>query len=359
MAFIKVEKVAIRGISGCVPKNVEENKDLSVYASQEEAMQVIEATGIERRHVTDANTTASDLCFKAAEKLIEELNWDKESIDILAFCTQNPDYLNLPNSFVVHDKLGLSENTMCVDYYHGCPGWVVSLCNVATQIAASSSTGIKRAILLDGDTVTKMQYAKDREELPLFGDAGTAVALEFDETAAPMYFNIGTKSEDSKSLVRLNGGFRNPYTIESLKHEIDLRSGVSSDFSVSGKMDGMDVFSFAITKAPKAMKKLCSEFNIEVQLIDNLVLHQANKLIVENVAKRMKVPMDKVPMSLTNYGNTTSASIPLTMVSCCGDNLTNGICRNLVCGFGTGLAWGAAYFETYNIICPKIVKYDE
>lgn len=350
MAFVKVEKVAIRGISGCVPANVEENKDLPFYAPGE-AEQVIAATGIERRHISSYEITSSDLCLKAAEKLIEELGWETESIDLLAFATQTPDYVNQPDSFVVHDKLGLSENCICLDFYHGCPAWVVSMSSVMMMMQNGM---IKRALLLDGDTVSKIQDKLNREERPLFGDAGTATALEYDETASAIYFNIGTKSEDGKALIKEDGGFRNPYTVESLKFELDKRAGLIPPEQVTNKMDSMDVFSFAITKVPKALKKLCSEFGVEVENISNLYLHQANKLILENIAKRMKVSMDKVPMSLGEYGNTTSASIPLTIVSNCNNGGSDGNEKILACGFGTGLAWGAAYFETKNLVCPKI-----
>lgn len=352
MAFQKIEQVAIRGISACVPKEVEENKNLHFY-TKEEAEQEIEAIGIERRHMAPADVTAADLCYEAAESLITELGWEKDSIDVLAFVTQCPDYINLPNSFVVHDKLKLSENTICVDYYHGCPGWVVGLSSVASMIKQG---GGKRALLLDGDTCSKMQYANDREERPLFGDAGTATALEFDEEAPAMYFNIGTKSEDAKALTKLIGGFRNPYTIETLQHELDMRKGTSSDFAASGKMDGMDVFSFAITKAPKSLKRLCAEFGIEMESVDNLFLHQANKMIVEAIAKRIKISTDKVPTSLKEYGNTTSVSIPLTIVSQRGDVLAAKKQKNLACAFGTGLAWGAVYFETDHIVLPNVIE---
>ena len=353
MAFIKVEKCAIRGISGCVPSQVEENIDLPFYSSKEEAEQVIAATGIERRHVSPRDITASDLCLKAAEKLIQELGWEKDSIDLLAFCTQTPDYLNHPNSFVVHEKLGLKESTMCLDFYHGCPGWVVSLSSVSQLVGGGS---IKRAILLDGDTVSKVLNKNNREERPLFGDAGTATALEYDEYASPIYFNIGTKSEDGVAIASLDGGYRNPFTIESLSRRLKAIEGTLPMEEVTSKMDSMDVFSFAITKVPKAIKKMCSEFDIEINSVDNLVLHQANKLIIDNVAKRLKIPTEKVVVGLRNYGNTTSVSIPLAMLSERIDILSTTKQTNVVCGFGTGLAWGAAFFETKNIICPQIIE---
>ena len=117
----------------------------------------------------------------------------------------------------------------------------------------------------------------------------------------------------------------------------------------------MDVFSFAITKVPKALKKIVAEYGIEIDGIDNLVLHQANKVILENIAKRLNVPMENVPLGLRNYGNTTSASIPLAMVTERGTAMA-GHQRNLVCGFGTGLSWSAAYLETENVICPQVIE---
>lgn len=353
MAFISANNVAIRGIAACVPKNVEENLYLKFYKTKEEAQQVIDATGIERRHVSPKEITASDLCLTAAEKLIEELGWEKESIDLLAFATQCPDYINQPNSFGIHEQLGLPESTMCLDFYHGCPAWVVSLSSISSMM---QSGFIKRAIFLDGDTASKEQDPTSREEKPLFGDAGTATAIEYDTNASPLLFNIGTKSEDGMAIARRIGGFREPYTLESYKKELERKAGLLQKGESETKMDSMDVFSFAITKVPKSIKKLCSEFDINSEDVDYLLLHQANKLIVENIAKRMKVEMNKVPLSLKNFGNTTSASIPLTIVSECADSMRNSRVRSLACGFGTGLAWGALYFETENLICPPIIE---
>lgn len=353
MAFLKIKNVAIRGIAACVPPKVEDNKDLPFYAPGE-AEQVIQATGIERRHVSTPDIAVSDLCFKAAEKLIADLGWEKESIELIGLATQNPDYINHPTSFVVHERLGLPESTMCIDFFHGCPAWVVSMSSVMSMMASGN---IKRAILLDGDTVSKNQRKLDRESRPLFGDAGTATAVEYCDGAPEAFFNVGTKSEDGIAIAVTLGGYRNPHTLETLKHKLDQLEGLYLDNENSSHMDSMDVFSFAITKVPKAIKKLCSEFDVNLEDIDLLVLHQANKMIDEAIAKRMKMPMEKVPLSLRNYGNTTSASIPLTMVSESAEAYKNGKKRTLVCGFGTGLAWGAAYFETDNLVIPEVIIY--
>ena len=354
MAFLKIDHVAIRGISACVPPKVEENRDIPFY-TPEEAEQIITATGIERRHIAGPNICVSDLCFLAAEKLIEELGWEKDSIDLLALCTQNPDYRNQPTSFLVHERLGLKDSTMCLDFFHGCPGWVMSLSSVSSMLSAG---GIKRALLLVGDTVSKDQNQASHESRPLFGDACTATALEYEQGAPAMFFNNGTLSEDGKVLILTQGGYRHPYTHETLEIELARRAGTLKE-GQTDDMDGMDVFSFAITKVPKALKKLCAEYAVNVEDIDHLVLHQANKLIVDAIAKRMKVANEKVPLGLREYGNTTSASIPLAIVSECANEYQNTHQKSLVCGFGTGLSWGSAYFETNKIVIPEVIIYEQ
>ena len=139
MAFLTVNNVAIRGIAACVPPRVEENKGLPFYA-EGEADKVIAGTGIERRHICTDGITTSDLCWQAAEKLLAELGWEKDSIDVLGYVTQTPDYINHPTSFVVHERLGLPDSCMCVDFFHGCPGWVVGLSGLAHYLQGGGET---------------------------------------------------------------------------------------------------------------------------------------------------------------------------------------------------------------------------
>ncbi len=353
MAFIQIPNVAIKGIAACVPSEFEENASLAMY-TPEEAAQIIESTGIERKHIAPDGVTASDLCNRAAEKLLEELGWKRESIDALGYFTQMPDYINHPTVFVAHQALGLSEDCACYDYYHGCPGWMVSLSSMASLV---STGAVKRVLLLGGDCDSKRIYKSYREERPLFGDCGTATALEFDPQAKTISFVLGTRSSDGIALARKNGGERFPYTNETFQREMDLRSGKISPDETGEAMDGMSVFSFGITMPPKSIKELCEKISIDINTIDKLVLHQANLFMVKKIAKKLKIEMDKVPSCLKDYGNTTSASIPLTIVSQCGEDYRHGLMKTVACSFGTGLSWGSVYFETDNLICPQIIEY--
>lgn len=351
MAFLSIPNVAIKGISACVPPQVEENRAIPFYTS-EEAEKVIATTGVERKHIVSNGITASDLCLRAAEKLLDELGWERESVDLICNVTQTSDYINHPNVFVIHEKLGLSNNCMSLDLYHGCPGWVIGLSTAASLMSQGT---LKRALLVDGDCISRIQYAYDHESRPLFGDCGTATAIEYDECAAPLLFQTGTNSVDGKALIREIGGHRNPFTTETFVKEQDRLSGKVKVGEDEQLMDGMSVFAFGISTPPKSMKQLCENYGKDLADIDKVVIHQANQFMVNKIAKKLKIDSAKVPISLAEYGNTTSATIPLTIVSQCAKEYGESKLSTLACGFGTGLSWGTVYFETENIKCPKVI----
>ncbi len=353
MAFFSVNNVAIKGISACVPSKIEENRDISFY-SPEEVEQVIKTTGIERRHVVDKNVTNLDLCEKAFYALNEKLGWDLNSIDAVFYVSQTEDYVTPPNVFVIHDRLNLPEDCFALDINHGCPGWVVGLSTVASML---SNGCFKRVVFFDGDNCSARNYKLDRETRPLIGDCGTCTALEYDVNANPMDFHMGTISKDGGVLLRKYGGSRNPHTEETFKTELGMISGTVPVSLENSDMDGASVFSFGISKIPKSIKAFCDHFNVDIASVDKVVLHQANKFMVDKIAKKIGATAEQIPTSLRNYGNTTSASIPLTIVSECSEDYETRKMNTIGCGFGTGLSWGTFHFITDKIICPKVVVY--
>ena len=352
MANILIKNVSIRGITACVPSHIEENSTLAVF-SEGEAERVIAQTGIERKHkVGNTEITASDLCERAFKELIEKLEWEQASIDLLGFVTLTPDYLEPPTACVMHGRLGLPESCMTLDLTQGCPGWINGM---ATISALLSNGSIKRAILLNGDTASQMRSPFDKESLPLFGDAGVATALEFDETASPMEFNFGSRGKDFEAIIRPVGGFRNPVKEESLAFKQYGEYIKRRD--IDAVMDGMSVFSFGISTAPKSVLSLCEHFNIDLCNIDYFIMHQANQYLNEKIRKKLKIPPEKTPYSLKDYGNTSGASIPLTIVTQCNNAFSSQKLDNVACAFGVGLAWGSMHFKTDRIVCPEVVFY--
>lgn len=351
MAFLKIPNVSIRGISGCVPSNIEENISLPIF-NEGEAVRVIKQTGIERKHILSDGVTTSDLCSKAFEKLLFDLKWDRESIDALVFVSLAPDYVVPPTSCVLQGKLGLSNSCYTLDIRHGCPGWVIALSNIASMVSLGN---FHRAILLCGDSPSFLNSLRDKETRPLFSDAGTATALEYNKKAECLDFEIGTNGKDFKAIWMPYGGQRNPITIESLQYvkygEHKERRGVDVE------MDGMNVFSFGLSVAPKSVNSLCEHFCLNKNEIDYYVFHQANHYMNEKIRKKLKIEIEKTPYSLKNFGNTSCASIPLTIVTQCNKKFQTEKLNNIGCAFGVGLSWGTVYFQTNKIVCPDLILY--
>lgn len=349
MAFLKIDNVAIRGLAACAPVTIEENADLPVF-EEGEAERVINQTGIVRKHVVPPGTTALDLCKAAMEKLLEDLKWEKDSIDVLIFVSTTFDHIIPPNSSILQGMLELSEETLCIDLRQGCPGWTHGM---TTMTSLLSHGGMKRGILLVGDTTTLSHSPLDKETRPLFGDAGTATALEFDPEAKPIEFYHGTRGKDYKSIYAKNGGFRYPLDEEALKfveHGKNIRYR-----STDVVMDGMSVFGFGLSMGPKSVNLLCEHFGIDKENVDYYLFHQANHYMNDKIRKKLKIDESKVPYSMQDFGNTSCASIPLTLVSQCNKEYASKKLNSVACAFGVGLAWGCVHFETENIVCPDLI----
>ena len=350
MAYLEINNVAIRGISASVPKQIVENR--SIYKDEWGGVEsFIETTGIERHHNALTDICSSDLCIAAADKLIAELGWEKNSVEAVVFVTQTPDYLEPATSCIIQNRMGLSTECMTLDISLGCSGWVHALSVICSLMQNGT---IKRGLLLAGDTPSKNCSVNDKSTYPLFGDAGTVTALEYAEGSPRMSFLLNTDGEGFKVIMIPAGGYRNQVKAESLIEKEHRDGIISSDVNVS--MDGMSVFSFAISKAPKSIKSLLEKTGENLDNVDSVILHQANLFMNEKIRKKLKLEPEKVPYSLKDFGNTSCASIPLTMVTQCKQQLVAFKQRCIGCGFGIGLSWGSVLFETNNIVVPDLIE---
>lgn len=354
MSALTINNIRIVGMSACVPARIEENKGLSVFKDPADAEKIIASTGIERRRIVQPGTTASDLTVKAVEKLIADLHWEKESIDCFIYVCTSRDYIAPQTSCILQERLGLSEHCCVLDLPLGCSGWVYGLSVIASML---SHGGLKRGILVAAETNTQNRSAKDRTVRPLFGDAATATAVEFAvESQEPFNFVFGVDGKGYNAVWTKYGGMRYPVTAEALE-EKEIEPGIirkGTDMVVNG----MDVFSFAIKRPSASLKELIDMFSIDIEKIDYLFLHQANKFIDEKIRKALKIPVEKVPYCMQDFGNVTSASIPLTMVTQCRDRLMGQQNNCLACGFGVGLAWASVQFPVNKIVCSELLNYE-
>ncbi|MGM9709183.1 MAG: 3-oxoacyl-ACP synthase III family protein [Prevotella sp.] len=354
MSFLTIERVKMVGLAACVPPTIEENLTLPIFADRSEAEKVIASTGIERKRVVKPGTTASDLTYQAITGLLEKMKWSADSVDALIYVCTSRDYIAPITSAILQDRLGFRTDCYCLDLPLGCSGWVYGMSNLSSILSHGQ---LKRGLLVCAETNSLNRSPKDKTVKPLFGDAATVTALEYDENwEHPMQFSFGVDGSGYKAVWTEYGGTRNPITHEAIE-EKEIEPGVIRK-GIDMVVNGMDVFSFAIKVPPRSLQEFVDHFKIDIDRIDYLFLHQANKFIDDRIRKKLKMPENKVPYCLQDFGNTNSASIPLAMAACKAEELQNGIYDCLGCGFGVGLAWGCIHYTAENLKAVLLMDYN-
>ncbi len=350
MGFLAVKNTAIRAIYTSVPKQKVFTKDYEWVTIAERDL-FAKTTGIIERRVASSTTTCSDLCFQAADELLNDLNC-RDQIDLILFVSQSPDYFLPSTAVILQDKLGLSKNTVAFDINLGCSGYVYGL-TVIGQFLQNGN--FRKALLLCGDKSTISTNYQDKSTFPLFGDAGSATLLEFDKSADEWFAHLASDGSGKDSIIIEHGHSRHPYGSVSDEY-IEYEPGVIRTKKHLA-LNGMDVFNFALKEVAPSIKLMLENFEINIDDIDYFVLHQANKLINESVRKKLKVAPEKVPYSIQNFGNTSSASIPLTICTCLKEKIESDQLTLLLAGFGVGFSWGSVVLKTSEIH-TKIVEHD-
>lgn len=348
MALFSIQNVQIKGIVNTVPKKIINNIDSNLFSTKEDAEKFITITGVSEKREVDIHTCTSDLCIKAANSLINKLKWNKEDIDVLVMVTQTPDYPVPNTSIIIQDKLGLPKSTVCFDVPLGCSGYVYGLSILSNFLQNGQ---LKKGLLLVGDTLSKQCSPHDKSTYPLFGDAGSATALEY-SLGEKMDFNLWSDGSGFDDIIVTDGGYRKPFNIDSLNDIVDLdgnkRKGINT------YMNGINVFSFGIGIVTLELNRFIDHFKIEKEKLNFFFFHQANKFMIDMIRKKLKLSVNQVPYSLEKYGNTSSASIPMTIST---QNLNLERNEVIMCGFGVGLSIGIVRLEIEGSIINDIIEY--
>lgn len=342
--------VRICGIASAIPENTLHEADVVGQFGEADGRKIIDSVGVKTRHVVDDSTCTSDLCFSATERILDELNWERDSIDVLIFVTQTPDYVLPATSCSLHGRLGLGKGCIAFDVNLGCSGYVYGLAMAAQFLGAGN---IKRALLLVGDTASRIVNAQDRSAAPLFGDAGTATALEFDVTAPDMFFDLGTDGAGEEHLKIPAGCFRQPSTGETCQASERENGNIRSDEDLF--MNGAEVFMFTLSEVPGLVKRTLAGAGWTKDDVDGVVLHQANAFMLNHLRKRMKLDEEKFILALEDYGNTSSASIPLAISHTWAESPIDGPLKLVLGGFGVGWSWGGAAVICENVVLPEVI----
>lgn len=312
--------VSITGMACAVPSKVVLAEEYSSRFGAKAVQRFVESTGIQKRHVTNGRQTGSDLCYVAARELMSNKQIGGEDIDALIFVTQFPDYKIPSTAYVLHHRLNIKKDCMVFDVNLGCSAFVNGVYFLSGLIESGT---INRALLLIGDVDMEYQNDEDISFAMMFGDAGSACLIERGQ--GEIHGMIRSDGSGYRTIITPRPGARFPE---------------KSDAPLIKTMNGDDTFLFTITQIPKLFKDYYREFDKKADDFDYYILHQANLMIIDQIARKLKVDRDKFPISLDVYGNTDGASIPVTIVKLCSE-LTKPQALNLITsGFGIGLSWG-------------------
>lgn len=313
-----MNSIGIRGIGSYLPQQRRLSSDLSLNLGFDLDF-LVNKVGIEQRPVSGENESVVDMAVAACRQLHEShTDFDPKKIELVVFCTQTPDYQIPHASALLQDRLGLGK-IAAFDIGLACSGFVYSL---AVALSFMQTHGFMQALLVTSEAYTKLIQEGDRDTMALFGDGAAAVWLGPEPVAEVGNFTFGTDGAGHRALMVENGGSRHPGRIGHLH------------------MNGKAIFNFVMHTMPHELRTCLDKNDLSVDQIDYFVFHQASKYVLDMLAKRLRLPSDKIFINLANLGNTVSSTIPLALRDMIGANLLFGK-KVFVSGFGAGLSWAS------------------
>ena len=339
MAFFEFKNIRVAGVACAVPKNVVRTESFKPLFGDEEVEKFMAMTGVRESRRTLEHQTAGDLCFRAAEELLQAKQVNREDIGAVVFASHSPDYRRPSTAFVLQYRLGIPKEAVCYDIGLGCSSLVVGLQTVASMMSCGD---IKKALLFVGDTAGKSVYPTDRSSVMLFGEAGAVVLLEKTENdKGGISSLIRSDGSGFKYMIIPGGGYRNLHAGE----EVVMCQDGNERTLMNSFIQGTSVFTFTIFDVPRLIKDFWSRSGTTVDDYDCYAFHQANLYILRQIAKKTKIPMEKLPITLDRYGNTSGASAILSLCDRYASGKEGRDIKVFACGFGIGISLGVTTFE--------------
>jgi 3-oxoacyl-[acyl-carrier-protein] synthase-3 len=329
-------KVNIKAISYYLPEEILSNDLINKEFPEWDIEKISSKTGINTRHISAKDEFSSDMAVKAAEKLFEEHNIDKSTIDFLLFCTQSPDYFLPTTACIIQERLDLNTTIGALDYNLGCSGFVYGLSLAKGLIVGEMA---KNVLLITSETYSKFIHPKDKSNKTIFGDAAAATLITSENGFCSIgNFIFGTDGKGAENLIVKQGGMRFP-VLEDNEDVSDEFGNVRNDKNLF--MNGSEIFNFTGEFVPKLIQGILDKTNFAKEDIDLFVFHQANKYMLNHLRKKIKIPEDKFFISMENCGNTVSSTVPIALYEAQKQGKVDN-CKNLIlAGFGVGYSWAA------------------
>lgn len=333
-----IMNTAIVASSYYVPDKRLDHADLVARYGEEILKKVEVSSGILERRIAGADQCASDLAVRAANDLLDHHQIDRSTIDLIIFATQTPDYLLPTTACLIQDRLGLPTTCAAFDLNLGCSQYVYSLAVAHSMIKAGLA---RRALVMTGDTVSRILHPMDRAVVPLFGDAGTATLMdECPDGEGLIRFKLGTDGKGAPFLIWPSSGLRKPRSDATAREIADKNGNIRSEDDMA--MDGAAVFVFTLKTVPKLIEDLLIAENLTVDDVDLFVFHQASELIVESAAKKLKIPREKLHYKLHDVGNSGGSTVGIALTDAWIKGRLKPGMRVVLSAFGVGLSWAGA-----------------
>ena len=333
------ENVAIRGMATAVPSECLDLFSLGSQFGEKEVKKLIASTGINKIRVAPPHVCISDICEAAARNLFQELAIEPASIDGVVLVSETPDYLVPPTSFILQEKLGLSKDIVAFDINHGCSGFIYGLYQASMLV---SSGGCRRVLLCLGDVATRRVHPQDKAVRMMFGDSGSALLVE--RGAGSLRFHLMSDGMSHRALVIPAGGAKKPCDATTSLPEAYGKNNVRSEETLH--MNGMDVMYFALREVPPMIEEMLADTGWSKEEVGTFALHQANRLILDQLVHKLKLPKEAVPFGVGEIGNSAPSSIS-TMLCVKHKQLEaeERLEKVVACGFGVGLSWAAVALD--------------
>ncbi|MFK5856956.1 MAG: ketoacyl-ACP synthase III [Bacteroidota bacterium] len=331
----------IQDISCYFPETVLTNEHLQEEFPKLKVPELTRLTGVKKRYICDDDQTSTDLGIAAANKLFKESKISKDDIDYIIFCSAGGDYITPASSTIIHNKLELPANCGAFDFNQGCTGYIYGL-SIADSIITAGNA--KNILLITAEAITKTIHTKDSSNRAIFGDAATASIITKKDTPNRFgKFIFGTDGSKFDKIIIKHGRERFPLAKFAHEDTIDGYGNVRNDANFY--MDGAEVFNFSVSKAPELVSQLLAESNLEFNDIDFFIFHQANRIILETIGLKLKIPRNKLIIDVENTGNTVSSTIPIALHNAISSGTIGSGNTLLIAGFGVGFSWGGTILE--------------
>lgn len=345
----------ITGLLTIVPKNIrtfdEEMENYKADKARNKRLKMV--MGYEQHRMFDDDVCVSDLAVYGMEYMFREGWLKKEEIDALVLVTQSPDYFMPATSNVIHGRLGLSEDVLCMDINQGCAGFLVGIMQAFSLLDQPT---VNKVVLINADVLSRKVSKADRNSYPLIGDAASITVLESCAEENLVQGEICMDGTRSDMLIIPAGGFRRPSSCETaIMHEDEEGNSRSLDNLVMG---GREVFYFVQTEVPKLIEKLFGRIHMTKDEIDWWMFHQPNKFMVDKLAEALEVPYEKMPSNIVTYfGNASGVTIPTNVAYNIGEKLEQEEYKICFAGFGVGLTWGAMVMDMGKMDFCRLIEW--